>query len=910
MKKSRTVKTFISPVSLAGMISLLLLILIFPDYAAAGVVSRTTTFTYDARGQFATSTTNALGQTETYTHDARFGNKLSQTGPNGLTTTWSYDSFGRKTGETRADGTSTTVTRQWCDGFNGNTGNTQCPTGGVLALTTQVDGTTPKTAISDAYGRVLRTATIGRDGQFIYSDTQYNARGEISRKSLPYFAGDTAQWSTFYYDALSRVYREVTADGSQNNTGFNGLSTSIINALGQINDRTKDVLGHVVYTYDADTNETYYRYDPFGNLVETQDNDGNIIHNTYDIRGRKIAMDDPDMGHWTYQYNAFGELVSQTDAKGQTTTMSYDPLGRMVSRTEPEGTSTWTYDTATNGIGKVAQVTGAAGDIKTFQYDNLGRPSSVTTQIDGQSYTVATAYDADSRVSSITYPHSTEYPQGLIVGYHYTATSNGDASDGYLTTVTNNNDGTTYWQATAQDAAGNLTDIALGNGLTTHYNYQATTGRLVGIQTGSTAGGHDIQNLGYTYDAIGNLTQRSDYNQYLDLTPLHEDFSYDNLNRLVSSQVYNQAQKTYSYDALGNITSKSGVGNYTYGQNAGPHAVTQTTNGRVTTSYSYDANGNMVQDGSRSISYASYNKPTNIADSATGTSISFVYGAGHNRIKRTDNATGKTRYYIGDLFEKEVKADLMTYTHYIKAAGNTVAIVTSKSDGSHDTRYLHKDHLGSITAITDENGLVVEQQSYDAFGKRRNSDWTDIAGPTPVSPVTDRGYTGHEHIDEVGLIHMNGRVYDPTLGRFTSADPNIQQPYNSQSLNRYSYVLNNPLSYTDPSGYFFGHLFKAIKHIVSGAVHAVSSVTKTIWRLENSVLRKLAKIPALNAVVQVGVYAYGGPQALALYNARQTYAMTGDLRAAFRSGGVAYANAKLFGYRGSFVGFKQTKFML
>ncbi len=76
---------------------------------------------------------------------------------------------------------------------------------------------------------------------------------------------------------------------------------------------------------------------------------------------------------------------------------------------------------------------------------------------------------------------------------------------------------------------------------------------------------------------------------------------------------------------------------------------------------------------------------------------------------------------------------------------------------------------------------------------------------------TNRGFTGHEHIDEVGLIHMNGRVYDPQLGRFLSADPHVQAPYSSQSYNRYAYAMNNPLKYTDPSGYFFKKLFKSIK---------------------------------------------------------------------------------------------------
>ncbi|MDX2426805.1 MAG: RHS repeat-associated core domain-containing protein [Cycloclasticus sp.] len=111
---------------------------------------------------------------------------------------------------------------------------------------------------------------------------------------------------------------------------------------------------------------------------------------------------------------------------------------------------------------------------------------------------------------------------------------------------------------------------------------------------------------------------------------------------------------------------------------------------------------------------------------------------------------------------------------------------------------------------------MIESQSYDAHCKRRNSNWSDISGTAPVSPTTDRGFTGHEHVDEVGLIHMNGRVYDSTLGRFVSADPNIQAAYNSQSFNRYSYVSNNPLSYTDPSRFFFSSIKKFFKKVFRG----------------------------------------------------------------------------------------------
>ena len=123
------------------------------------------------------------------------------------------------------------------------------------------------------------------------------------------------------------------------------------------------------------------------------------------------------------------------------------------------------------------------------------------------------------------------------------------------------------------------------------------------------------------------------------------------------------------------------------------------------------------------------------------------------------------------------------------------------------------DRLGSVVSVADANGGLIDSagRGFDPFGKPREDDWRDSDGQngeTPAQPgdlnrndLTTRGFTGHEHLNEIDLIHMNGRVYDYNLGRFLSVDPFIQFPENSQSMNAYSYILNNPLSGTDPTGY-------------------------------------------------------------------------------------------------------------
>jgi RHS repeat-associated protein len=137
-------------------------------------------------------------------------------------------------------------------------------------------------------------------------------------------------------------------------------------------------------------------------------------------------------------------------------------------------------------------------------------------------------------------------------------------------------------------------------------------------------------------------------------------------------------------------------------------------------------------------------------------------------------------------------------------AGGTLSAGNPAIGGNQPSslRYMHHDHLGSVAVVTNEAGAVLERLAFDPWGKRRNINGKADTTDALVGLTTDRGYTEHEHLDEMGVIHMNGRIYDPLVGRMMSADPFIQAPSVLQSYNRYSYVMNNPLNLTDPSGYW------------------------------------------------------------------------------------------------------------
>jgi len=307
------------------------------------ITTRSSTSTYDTKGEFATTNTNALSQSETWQYDARFGKPTSHVGPNIPTpTTWSYDVFGRKTQEVRPDGTQTKWSYAFCSGINGGTAS--CPTGSlyptpvlylVQATPYAADGVTQNGPLGIVYfdmlDREVARDTQGFDGSTIRVTKQYNANGMLLQQSRPYFvSGGTARWTSYSYDTLNRVVTETFPDSTTATHAFHGLVTTDTNAASQTRTTTKDSQGNVVSVTDAASHTTSYAYDPFGKLIRTTDAVGNIVTATYDVRGRKTASNDPDLGAWTYSYDTASELVSQTDAKSQTSTFSYDLVGRTL----------------------------------------------------------------------------------------------------------------------------------------------------------------------------------------------------------------------------------------------------------------------------------------------------------------------------------------------------------------------------------------------------------------------------------------------------------------------------------------------------------------------------------------------------------------------------------------------------
>ena len=487
-----------------------------------------------------------------------------------------------------------------------------------------------------------------------------------------------------------------------------------------------------------------------------------------------------------------------------------------------EGVSSWRYDTAQYGRGQLA---GATSVLTTglvlydqgYSYDSLGRGSRTTTTIAGQAHHEQMTYDQYGRLFQVfdAARSSASFTDNGIERHYNSA--------GYLSRVTDAAYAAgypleVYSEVLAMNARGQVTRDRLGQGVVRNASYENDTGLLSNLNAG--VGPTNYQNLTLTWDQIGNLTRRTQTGNSRNLA---ERFTYDGLNRLHTSTVTGQSAVTVNYDAKGNILSKTGVtGTWQYGGNgAGPHAVTRA--GDAT--YRYDANGNNIHGDGRSLTYYTFDKPKSIIKG--NHKVEFEYGPDRSRYYRKDTDTSTNRvtqtYYIGNVEKVSNPDGSQAWKRYL---GNVIIEHKRNSAGVEVHKkafYSLKDHLGSLNVLLEKRGstfVLKDTLEFDPWGQRRAVNWSLMAqsaiagqyfhntsisnalGSAAYQSVTSRGFTGHEMLDEVGIIHMNGRIYDPKLGRFLQADSAIDGVSSTQGYNRYSYVHNNPLNAIDPSGHF------------------------------------------------------------------------------------------------------------
>lgn len=723
------------------------------------VIPVTRNYTYDTKGLLLTKKyTSPASTSTTYSYDV-WGNVIAESDTsdpsNILTTTYGYDGWGNCILTKTPDGVKTQTQTVW----NQNYANS------VFCTTTSTDGSAPVTVAYDSEGRKVATATKWKHGVNVTTNIYYNCNGKPSNESVK--IGNRWQYETTSYDDFDRVTSHRNTDGTTSTYSYTGRSVTSETPTGT-SVKTYDAWGDIINACDAG-GEVTYTYSSIGKPLSVTTN-GSTVSMSYDGAGRRIRLVDPDAGTQTCTYAADGMMLSQTDGNGITTEYAYDALGRMTERRCGDDiVQTTEYGQSGYGLNRVVREE-CDEKVETYQYDRLGRILSDTRTCSGDTYTKSYQYDDYGRISSVNYPNN------VAVGYTYD-------QYGYLQSMYANGNccfsQQSYSGTEDVTSTGNLTctEIISSNGFVTSQKIKH--------------GNELLDGMDYTYDSTtGNLQSRSRYD-FLD-----ESFSYDDADRLIGVEcegiVLNDSlwiDGSVAYDENGNITYKTGVGDYDY-TTGKPHAVSEIYN--IEDGISTNGLSTYFNDDGK-ISSISQNIPPFVS------CLNYEYGPNREKwettyIKRRRLSHGgfsqtASHFYFGDY--ERISKDNSVIEQYFP--GNGVVII--KQDGELRVCKAFCDIQGSILSVFDEDsGEQVFMASYDAWGQQA-IEVNDIE--------LTHGYCGHDMLHWFDLIDMGGRVYDPVLGRFLSCDNYVQEPDNSQNFNRYSYCLNNPLRYTDPTGDFW-----------------------------------------------------------------------------------------------------------
>ncbi|HEY3818633.1 MAG TPA: RHS repeat-associated core domain-containing protein [Polyangiaceae bacterium] len=777
---------------------------------------RTTSVVLDPdEGMFPRQTTDALGHVTLTLYNPLYGVVQDAFDANGIETQTTIDEFGRTTSVRSEAGTTVNTT------YSQRLDSSQDVIGTVIAV--GGPGVTPTRKVLDIRGRTILDETMGINGAWDYTVTGYDvvgrasvlSRAQGSETPLTSPPATPGAATTNVYDPLDRLTLTTLPDLNTISRVQTFLTTTTTDPVGNRSETTRDVDGRVVQTVQYGTSAnatTIFQYGDFDTVTQLTDAGGNVTSTTYDLRGRKRQQVDPDAGTTTWTYNGFGDLLSQTRAPG-TTSYQHDALGRVTVTTYGDGSiATNSWDTATMGIGKLASSTSQDGVEVDLAYDDLGRPAytgwTVPTGTGSTEYfNQFMTYDTDGRLSTTTYP-STGAANRFTTQWNY------DATSGWPRSVAETDNGTTkLWQVGERWPDGSLYWGTNGNGEVATRSYDVN-GRVLTILD-ETSSGMALVDLAYAYNADGTVHTRDDTVANRD-----ETYAYDLMHRVMGwTLVYGSTnlQNHYSYDTLGNLKTVSLNGSVvetdSYGQLAyegtspsgiyefatvHPHQLASQSYGSSAVTFAYDGAGRQTSaSGQRaSVTYTDFDLPRSVTDAQQNTTT-FLYDASHARIKKVNPGLGATTLTLGSLFERRQLGNQTTYVMYVPGTDGMVTQVELTGSAKSVT-YLHPDALGTTTVTTSGTGGTLARYYYDPFGYRVNA-----LGWTLGDSLQDNqiGFTAQEMDDDLTLVNMKGRIYDPRARHFLSIDPHVTYPLNPQSYDPYSYAMNDPVNRTDPTGF-------------------------------------------------------------------------------------------------------------
>jgi RHS repeat-associated protein len=685
----------------------------------------------------------------------------------------------------------------------------------------------------NGFGKTIQKRTSAEDGKVVVSCEEYNVQGQVAKKYHPFFSigyeyvpeeqDNGNLMMTMKYDATGRIISATNGEGSVIRVEYTPWEAIHYDA-NDTDDTTENIdRGHFntpkIERYDAwlrlisvtelvgeESFSTRYEYDLLGRITKVIDAKGRESSSIiYDLLGNRLRIQHIDAGTKIYTYDAQSNVVITTDSKGQIVHRSYDELNRLTEvRLGVNGeilVEQHIYDTGDgkNLVRRLSKVIDTSGELS-FSYDARGNVIEKKRLVKGKDtpFTFRSEYNLRGQICKLTYPDNTE------VVYKYNAGALLDSIPGYIETIDYNPNG-------------QRVEVRYSNGVITSYVYDKQTSRLKELKTAHPAGGV-YQHLKYEYDRVGNVLAIHDLIEENSHFQNSRSFTYDALYRLTGS--YGQSANgpynyTYHYDPLGNFIENPEFINKELTYKTGNNQVTGYLNDSDEVSlFTYDNNGNMATAPEMQLFYDYRNQLIRVQKD-DGTVVEFTYDYSGERISKrvTKGNTQIEWFYINESYEIQNGA----ITKYIFDDRTRIAAIQPNGK----VLFFHQDHLGSCVVITaGDNGNLIQQQEYYPFG---------ATCYVSSNSKTAYQYTGQAYEEELELYYYKRRYYHPKLGRFITPDPLFfylpEHGQNiPQSLNLYSYVLNNPLIYTDPSGLGFWDAFVGVVLAVA-AVAVVGIVT-------------------------------------------------------------------------------------
>ncbi|MFN0246954.1 MAG: RHS repeat-associated core domain-containing protein [Kofleriaceae bacterium] len=648
----------------------------------------------------------------------------------------------------------------------------------------------------DGHGRVARSMDeTGDVAALTYADDTVTA-------TTTYGSGAASNVRSFEYDTLGRSRGITVAAGTP---GMARMRTDIfvggwteIDAMG--NDRTYFTDGHgrVVSVrdrlrdcegWDGEwTNPlqcggayhfTHYVYNALDQITDIIDDAGAVTHFERDSLQRISEKCDPNSGCWQYEYFADGRVASQTDADQRRVDFEYDAAGRTRLQTfsqsgEPSDrhvemfydVDPLTLKRAGNSQGRLTRVVdtrdGEKTIVDTYRYDAMGHIDRHKRCVDTDCVEMGFSYDTVGRLVEVTYPDR----RGELtvdserVPYTYDEV-------GRVKTVGDYVKGIVY-------AGGQRESVDYGNGVVTKFTRNAHRAWVEQIEARRVSG--SLVKLGYSFDAAGRVRSHSSEN----LATINWTYRYDSLDRLTTIRGSDVAHhQDLKYTPTGRIDVNSKIGAYHYDDPKHAHAVTRTEAGDQLT---YDNGGHLLKSNSVEVTWGTDGMPRLLKNTTTGAKVNVAYDVNEQRVVRT--GPNGTTISFNPFVEKLPSGELVSY--YL-LEGRRIA----RRDEA-GTNYYTYDLQDNVRLVTDEDGDEVARYDYSPFGTTISSTGAIANDVTLANGRSD---------EDLPLVDMGARFYDPRLGRFISADTIVPDPFDSQALDQYAYVLNSPPNYTDPTGH-------------------------------------------------------------------------------------------------------------